>query len=83
MKHHWYYVVAALGFLVGSLVWELRADYAPLTPAPTASRYSTLFDEPQRGFLILVRPVQRRCEVHDAAGTAVATFECRPTGVRW
>lgn len=83
MKHHWYYVVAAVAFLAGSLVWDLRAAYAPLAPAPTAERYSTALDEPQRGFLILVRPSAQRCAVVTATGLTIATFECRPTGVRW
>lgn len=77
-----YLVVAALAFLAGSLVWDMWADYVPLTPAPP-TRFSAALDEPQRGFLILVRPSAQRCAVVTATGLSVATFECRPTGLRW
>ena len=83
MNRRWYWIVAVCGFLAGSLVWELRAtQYEPPRPS-LAERYSTPLDEPRHGFLILVRPASHRCEVREASGLAVATFECRPTGVRW
>lgn len=81
MKHPWYFIVAVAGFLAGSLVWEMRADYAPMPrPLPTAVQP---VDDAERGFLVLVRPPSNRCEVRTAAQRLIATFECRPTGVRW
>ena len=81
MKHRWYWVVAVAGFLAGSLVWEMRADYAP--PRPRALPELGVSQAEQRGFLIIVKPAAGQCDVVAAAGQHVATFKCQATGGRW
>ena len=78
----WYWIVGAASFLAGSLVWELRADYR-LTPQAQALPGSLpeAMAQPEaerRGFLIIVRPARRRCEVRDSAGQLAASFACEP-----
>lgn len=66
----WYWIVGLTGFLAGSLVWEMRADYAPLA-GMKAPR--TL------GFVVVVH-TSGVCEVLTADMRPAATFECRPVG---
>lgn len=75
----WLLTVAALGFLAGSLVWEMRASYAPLTPGVRLGAPLVMPLE-QRGYIVVVRARQHRCDVQSTEGRTVATFECTPKG---
>lgn len=80
----WLWLAFVVGLLAGSVLWDLRAAYAPLAPQPQAARLGApLPPAEQRGFLVLVPLHGNRCSIVDARERVIARFACEPVGRPW